>query len=192
MIAAAVGLLLAAATWMTLPRRRAQETRPRYLRVAARRSRSRRWRGGRHPEDDVTEAMDLLALVLAAGSPVEVALRDVAEVLDEPLSQELRTVAVALAWGLEDEAAWRAAPPRWGPAAEALSLARRVGAQPARLLSKAADDLRRRRARRAEEAAGVLPVRLVIPLGLFFLPAFVLTTVLPVVLALSTELLTGQ
>jgi pilus assembly protein TadC len=188
--AAAVGLLVAAATWWALPRGR--PGRPgRFVRAVPSRPWSRPRRAGRHHEDDVAEAMDLLALVLEAGSPVEVALRDVAEVLGDPLGQELRAVAAAVAWGLDDEAAWRAAPPRWGPAAEALSLARRVGAPPAGLLSKAADDARSHRARRAEQAASALTVRLVIPLAVLFLPAFVLTTVLPVVLALATELLTG-
>ncbi|HEX2706134.1 MAG TPA: hypothetical protein VHM65_10275 [Candidatus Lustribacter sp.] len=44
---------------------------------------------------------------------------------------------------------------------------------------------------RADEAAARLGVRLVLPLGLAFLPAFGLTTVVPIVVALAGQLLSG-
>lgn len=148
---------------------------------------------GRSPAADgrtqVTEAMDLMALALGTGLPLETALREVARTLGDPGAAELRSVAAALAWGMDDRAAWAVAGSHWGPAGEALALARRVGAPPAGLLRSAAEDERRRRARRAEERASALPVRLVVPLGLLFLPGFLLTTVLPVVVALAADLL---
>jgi pilus assembly protein TadC len=59
---------------------------------------------------------------------------------------------------------------------------------PAGLLRDAAADLRRDALAQVEVATARLSVRLVLPLGLAFLPAFVLTTVVPVVLALADGL----
>jgi len=41
-------------------------------------------------------------------------------------------------------------------------------------------------------ATATLGIRIVLPLGLAFLPAFVLTTVVPVVLALANQVLVSQ
>ncbi|MGB3859956.1 MAG: pilus assembly protein, partial [Ornithinimicrobium sp.] len=68
-------------------------------------------------------------------------------------------------------------------------LAARGGVPPSELLSAAASDLRRDAVARVELQTAQLAVRLVLPLGLAFLPAFVLTTVVPVVIALATSVL---
>lgn len=190
MTALAAGLLLATATWFVLPgpvhlrSSREDGAGPgRGLRLRPRGS------SGAGASGPVTEAMELLALALETGLPVESALRAVADVLGGPGGARLRSVAAAVAWGLEDRAAWTVAGPAWEPVAEALTLARRVGAPPADLLRSAAEDERRRRARLAEERAAALPVRLVLPLGVLFLPAFLMTTVLPVVVALAAQLI---
>lgn len=137
----------------------------------------------------VPDVLDLVALALDAGASTVGALRAASDRLPGPGGVELRTVAAALEWGLPDEAAWGSAPSRWEPAGRALRLAARAGVPPAGLLRRAADDLRRERLSLVDTATARLGVRLVLPLGLAFLPAFLLTTVVPVVLALAGALL---
>nr|WP_281497240.1 type II secretion system F family protein [Ornithinimicrobium sp. F0845] len=153
---------------------------------------ARRWhRGRQEPELDVPDVLDLVALALDAGAGTVAALRTTADRLPGAGGAELRTVVAALEWGLPGDAAWAAAPERWEPAGRALRLAARAGVPPAALLRRAAEDVRRERLNRVETATARLGVRLVLPLGLAFLPAFVLTTVVPVVLALAGALLAG-
>lgn len=140
-------------------------------------------------ELSVPDVLDLLALALRAGASTGGALRATADRLPGRSGEELRAVAAALEWGLPEQAAWSAAPDRWASAARALRLAARAGVPPADLLQRAATDARRERLDRLEAATARLSVRLVLPLGLAFLPAFVLTTVVPVILALAGSLL---
>ncbi|WP_109470936.1 type II secretion system F family protein [Ornithinimicrobium cavernae] len=152
----------------------------------------RRWRSGSGAREiTVPDVLDLIALALEAGASTGGALRAAADRLPGLTGAELRSVAAALEWGLPEEAAWSAAPPRWDAAGRALRLAARAGVPPAGLLRRAADDARRERLNRLETATARLGVRLVLPLGLAFLPGFVLTTVVPVVLALAGALLGG-
>jgi len=148
-------------------------------------------RTGREPDVQVPDVLDIVALALDAGAGTVAALRAAAQHLPGQSGVELRTVVAALEWGLPDDAAWAAAPDRWEPAGRALRLAARAGVPPAALLRRAAEDLRRERLSRVEVATARLGVRLVLPLGLAFLPAFILTTVVPVVLALAGALLSG-
>ncbi|WP_114907398.1 type II secretion system F family protein [Ornithinimicrobium murale] len=151
-----------------------------------------RWsRRSSEPELTVPDVLDLLALALQAGASTMGALRTTADRLPGLTGQELRSVAAALEWGLPDETAWGAAPARWEPAGRALRLAARAGVPPADLLRRAAEDARRERLDRVETATARLGVRLVLPLGLAFLPGFVLTTVVPVVLALAGSLISS-
>ncbi|MGB5952774.1 MAG: type II secretion system F family protein [Ornithinimicrobium sp.] len=140
-------------------------------------------------EPSVSETLQHLSLALRGGAGLQPALREVAAASPGSTGVELMAVAAAMAWGLDDDAAWSHAPPRWEPARRALMLASRAGVAPSPMLSAAANDLRRDRVAAVEEATARLSVRLVLPLGLAFLPAFVLTTVVPVVLALAATVL---
>ena len=73
--------------------------------------------------------------------------------------------------------------------AAAWILSSRTGAAAATVLRAAARDLRSTRRRRARVAANSLGVRLVVPLGLTTLPAFLLWAVAPVALGLAHETL---
>lgn len=134
------------------------------------------------------EVLDLLSLALGGGADVQSAVQQVAAVVGGPAGRELGAVRAALAWGLEEDAAWGQAPLHWAPARRALALAATAGVPPAQLLTDAAADLRRDALAGIEVATARLSVRLVLPLGLAFLPAFLLTTVVPVVLALAQGL----
>jgi pilus assembly protein TadC len=177
-VSAALALTLAVLLW---PRSRSWR-----VAGAARGRRDRR--PGHALEAGVPESLELLALAMDGGTDLQGALRQVARVVGGPLGRQLLTVAAGVAWGLDDDEAWELVPAHWDPARRALGLAGRAGVPPAGLLASAAADQRRDALAGVETATARLSVRLVVPLGLAFLPAFVLTTVLPVVLALASEL----
>ncbi|GAA4419705.1 hypothetical protein GCM10023169_10640 [Georgenia halophila] len=90
--------------------------------------------------------------------------------------------ARALLLGSSWSEAWEQAPGTLRPLVDALEPAWVDGAAPGPLLRQAAGGVRATRAREAQEAAAKLSVRLVLPLGLCYLPAFVLVGVVPVIL----------
>lgn len=132
----------------------------------------------------VAYAMELLALALAGGAPTVVALETVAQAGNGPASTALSRVAAALRWGVGDAGAWASVSSVWMPAASAFTLAARAGAAPSALLRQGAADLRAAESERVAVAGAKAGVRIVLPLGLCFLPAFVLLTVVPLVLGL--------
>lgn len=136
----------------------------------------------------VAEAMELIALALRGGGSVTVAVRTVAGVLPGPLGDDLREVGAALQRGEDPDRAWATVDACWRSGARTLRLAQAAGAAPGEALVDAARDLRREAAADVEAGAARLGVRLVVPLGLAYLPAFVLITVVPVVLALTRDL----
>lgn len=136
----------------------------------------------------VAEALELMALALRGGGSVTVAVRTVAGVLPGPLGEDLGVVAAALHGGEDPDRAWSGADRYWRVGARALRLAQAAGVPPGQALVDAAADLRREAVADVEVRAARLGVRLVLPLGLAYLPAFVLITVVPVVLALTRDL----
>ncbi|MFX0538508.1 type II secretion system F family protein [Ornithinimicrobium sp. Y1847] len=129
-----------------------------------------------------------MALALAGGCSLGAAARLVADQLPVDYGEELAAVAHALTRGEDPGQAWAAAGPRWSVARRCLDLAARAGVAPGEALVRAAQDLRRDAVAEVEVAAARLGVRLVLPLGLGYLPAFVLITIVPVVLALTQDL----
>jgi len=141
---------------------------------------------------DVAAVIDLLALTLRGGAGLVEAMEAVASRVGGALGLQLQTVAAARRWGVEDATAWASIPSAWGPAARALRMAATAGVPPADVLARAAQEVRRAEQQRLEVATATLGIRLVLPLGLVFLPAFVLTTVAPIVLALAHQVLAAQ
>jgi len=139
--------------------------------------------------EDVAASMLLLAVALQSSCGVMEAIDHTARVAPPAAAGELAVVAAGLRWGVTEEQAWAEADPRWARTALALRLAREAGVAPSSLLLTGADDLRSNRLAAVDVAAARLGVRLVIPLGVAFLPAFVLTTIVPVVLALARQVL---
>lgn len=159
--------------------------------------RSRRGlRPGARPETDagassralVPEALELLGLALLGGGSLAEAARITAAVLPGDRGQPTATVAAALRRGHDTEQAWAEAGPLWEPARRSLDLAAVAGIAPGPALRQTAGDLRAAAITEVEVATARLGVRMVLPLGLAFLPAFVLTTVLPLVIALTQDL----
>lgn len=134
--------------------------------------------------NDVADAVALLAMALKGGAAVTTALDRVADLSTGQVSDDLRTVAAAHRWGLPSAVAWSQLDPCWRSVALVWEAAESAGVAPAALLESAAQRLREQEAAAREarlQRAGVL---LVLPLGGLFLPGFLATTVVPVVLHL--------
>lgn len=136
---------------------------------------------------DVADATDLVALALTAGGSVPDVLESVARVAPSAAAMDLRRVSAALRWGRDMREAWTFASPGWGPSATALVVSTSCGAPASEVLRAAAAQIRDEEERRLEAAAGRAGVLLVLPLGLCFLPAFVATSVVPMLLVLLGE-----
>jgi hypothetical protein len=141
------------------------------------------------PVVEIAGVVDLLALTLRAGVGVVEAMEAVAARVGGLPGMHLRSVAAAGRWGVDDATAWSTVPTAWEPAAMALRMASAAGIPPADALRGAAQEIRRAEQQRLEVATATLSVRIVLPLGLLFLPAFILTTVMPIVIALARQVL---
>lgn len=141
-----------------------------------------------NPRPDATIVLALMRAAIRSGVAIPRALQGVGEALQ---SACLTRAGTLLLLGAEWDEAWRSAVPDSAEAAvcRALEPAWRDGADPLPLLERAAETWQARRDRRAREAAARLGVRLVLPLGLCYLPAFVLVGVLPIVFATGGVLL---
>ena len=154
---------------------------------------------------DVPVVLELLGAALRAGAGVPRALEATGAALAGATSSgafgasgsrsadasALRAAADALRLGADWDGAWRDAPTRLGPAHRALRGAWTDGASPTGALRAAEEELLRARRAAARTAAARLAVRLVLPLGACYLPAFVLIGLVPVLLALGVDLLSG-
>ncbi|MEU4777506.1 type II secretion system F family protein [Micromonospora sp. NPDC023633] len=140
---------------------------------------------------DLPLAADLLAAAMRAGAPVDRSILAVAGALDGPLADRLAQVGRLLRLGGGPEEAW--APLAAVPGAERLTAAvlrsANSGAALAGALTRLADDLRADRATTAEAAARRAGVLIVLPLGLCFLPAFILAGLVPVIVAVLGDVL---
>lgn len=140
-------------------------------------------------EEQVASAMVLLAVAVQSGCGVVEAIEQVASVGGDAAARQLGVVAAALRWGVDDAHAWTVVDPAWARTELALRVAVRSGIAPSSLLLDGAADLRSAHLAQVDVRAARVGVRLVLPLGLAFLPAFILTTVVPVVLALTRQVL---
>ncbi|WP_217712068.1 type II secretion system F family protein [Kitasatospora sp. NA04385] len=170
-----VGLLAGGAAWRLLPRVRAPDQR--------RRAAEHEW---------LVRQLPLAAELLAAcfgsnGSPAE-AVAAVADSVPPPMRDRLSQVAARLALGAGPERCWGQLADECqplAPLARCLARTSLSGAPPAAALTGLAQSQRAAAARAAHarvRRAGVLATA---PLGLCFLPAFVLIGVVPVVTGLT-------
>ncbi|MPZ00699.1 MAG: secretion system protein [Actinophytocola sp.] len=198
MIALAIGIVAAAVLVCPVPR--ASILRTHALQPASRlptepsaadrgvcRILSRFRRSDRANEPSLAAHWDLLAACLRAGMPVADALCALADTMPTSAATALRRVGELIALGAAPEEAWR---PALDCAATAplARAARRTARSGSALAGAAADLAARVRAEVAESAqeraqrAGVL---ITLPLGLCFLPAFLVLGVVPVVIGLA-------
>jgi Flp pilus assembly protein TadB len=140
---------------------------------------------------DLPLGADLLAAALRAGAPVDGAAAAVADALDGPLGTRLRRTARSLALGATPADAWTHLTGIPG-ADRLIAAAVRTSASGGALagaLGRLADDLRADRAVAIEAAAQRAGVLIVLPLGLCFLPAFLLAGLVPVLIAVLGDVL---
>lgn len=140
---------------------------------------------------DLPLALNLLAACLEAGSPLGPAVGAVGTAMGGPLGNELAAVAVSLRLGSSPEQAWSrlAADPTVRPVARAVVRVSDSGAALAPMVGRLAEEQRARARLAAEAAARRAGVLVVAPLGLCFLPAFLLLGVAPVVIGLASLVL---
>lgn len=145
------------------------------------RSMVRRARGG---DDEVDPAMlcDLAVAGLESGAAVPSVLAALGAATGVP---ELARIGRELVLGASWSTAWDPMPACAPLIADALEPAWCDGASPVPLLERAATQVRARRVADARARAEQLGVRLVVPLGVFLLPAFVALGVVPVLLHLA-------
>lgn len=140
---------------------------------------------------DLPLGADLMAAALRAGAPVDRAAAAVADALGGPLGECLGRVARSLRMGAEAGEAW--AQVAGVPGTERLIAAAirssASGGALAGALGRLADDLRADRTVAIEAAARRAGVLIVLPLGLCFLPAFLLAGLVPVIVALLGDVL---
>lgn len=156
-----------------------------------------RWARGGDGDPDVTAqlradlpvACDLLAVCLAAGTPVSGAVASVGGALGGPLGEVFGTVAARLRLGAAPRQAWAGVPDGVAPLARVVVRAGETGSSVAPALHALALD--RRAAQRAATAAAVqrAGVAVLAPLGACFLPAFLCLGVVPLVLGVAADVL---
>lgn len=140
---------------------------------------------------DVQVLLELVAAALRSGAGVPRALEATGVAIGGPDGAVLTRTAHALVLGASWERAWADVPTVLHPMVRALRGAWLDGAAPGDALRAAGDEVRHERRSTARTAAARLGVRLVLPLGACYLPAFVLVGLVPVLLALGIDLLTG-
>ncbi|MEV1009784.1 type II secretion system F family protein [Streptomyces sp. NPDC049881] len=162
---------------------------PARARVAALRRRLRPARPRTDPA--LPLAAGLLAACLAAGAAPAAAAGAVGAALGGPVGDRLRRVGAELRLGGDPAAVWGSFGTLPGAAglARRLELAETSGAPVAAAVTAEAAESRARRRRAAQGSARRAAVAVTGPLGLCFLPAFLLIGVVPVVIGLTKELL---
>ena len=133
-------------------------------------------------DDQLAFDLDLVAICLTSGLPIPVALALTAEATED--RSGLQRIGRAMTIGgrklAEDD--------RLLPVLEVFEFSEHTGVGPAPLIESVAKELRDSSRRRQQEAAAALGVRLVLPLGVCILPAFLLLSVVPVVISLLSDL----
>lgn len=170
-----IGVPVAAAVWLSFSRLGNGERRRRRARLIA----------------DLPVAVDLLAACLRGGAPWHEAVEAVADAVGGPLGEELRAVSVQIRLGADPAEAWRALAeePMLAPLARAAVRAASTGAALAPSLSRLARDQRRVARSAAAARARAAGIRALAPLGLCFLPAFVLLGVVPAIAGIASTIL---
>ena len=137
---------------------------------------------------DAPVAMRLLAVCLDAGRPLDHSCEVVADALGGPLADDLRQLATAVRLGSAPEPAGSSA---WDTAVHLVLRSASSGIAVSAALDVAATEARAAAVAASEAAARRAGVLVVLPLGVCFLPAFVLLGVVPLVYGIVLELLAG-
>ncbi|WP_448187736.1 type II secretion system F family protein [Azospirillum sp. sgz301742] len=143
------------------------------------------------------DALDLLLICVEAGLALNAALVRVSNELDQAhplLCEHFRMVSQEMQAGASREAALRKMGERVGieevtALVSLLVQSESMGVSVAHTLRVYTSEMRRKRLLRAEEHANKLPVRMVLPLAGFVMPAFLIVIITPSVIRISGALL---
>jgi len=141
-------------------------------------------RGAARTGLDLALVCDLLCVALTAGASLPRACETVGRAAGAGHGATLARAARALKLGASWEEAWQG-----HPLGAALAPAWSDGADPTPLLAQLARSVRAGRSATAKTAAAKLSVRLVLPVGLCLLPAFILAGVVPLLVSGSIRVL---
>jgi pilus assembly protein TadC len=169
-----VGTLLAIIVVAVSRRREAPDVRRRRERISA----------------ELPFAVELMVACLRAGQPVGAALDAAAHAVGGPLGERLAWVGSQVRLGAEPRDAWATLAGDGSLAALSRTMTRAVlsGAPVADALARLSEDARQQARATASAAARRVGVQVVAPLGLCFLPAFVLLGIVPVVAGLMGQI----
>ncbi|QYN36139.1 type II secretion system F family protein [Pseudonocardia sp. DSM 110487] len=155
-------------------------------------------RGGRpggalapEPDTDLAAGWELLAVCLEAGLPVALAVTAAAEPLRGVVGARLRRTAGLLELGADASAAWLAAEqlPALATFARAAGRSAGTGSALAQVARAEAERIRAGLLDTAQAKAQRAAVLITAPLGVCFLPAFMVLGIAPVVVGLAGEVL---
>ncbi|MGW0810516.1 type II secretion system F family protein [Nonomuraea sp. NPDC002799] len=140
---------------------------------------------------DLPFAADLMTACLLAGRPVSAATEIAAKAVAGPLGQRLTWASSQLRLGADPAPTWAclARDPEMAALARAMSRAAQSGAPVADVLTRLADDAREKARAVSVATARNVGVKAVAPLGLCFLPAFVLLGIVPVIAGLAATII---
>lgn len=139
-------------------------------------------------EAALPHAVELLGICTRGGLNVAMALKRVADRTPGPLGEELHRTMREVELGAPRAHALEKLLERTGVGeveglVRALTMSEQLGTPVATALETLASDQRRRRLRQAEEQARKAPVKMLFPLVFLILPAFILLTVVPLLLS---------
>ncbi|WP_243390203.1 pilus assembly protein [Bifidobacterium margollesii] len=143
------------------------------------------------PPLPVTLMLELIAVAVRQGASIPRALQVIGVTSGTRLGRDMMCVASALNRGVEWNGAWTVVSPR-GREAEEFELIRgalepswRHGVSPLLRIAAQVERIDRDERQRIEREAAGLSVRLLMPMGLCFLPAFILIGVVPSIAAFA-------
>jgi Flp pilus assembly protein TadB len=141
-------------------------------------------------QDNVPAVVELIAGCLAAGLAMPAALEAASVAGDDVTREACLAAAAALRRGAPPPEAWQTwfADPSLEPVARATSRTTQSGAGVADDLRRVAARLRAQRHSRIQQRVQQSSIWIVVPLGLCFMPAFVLVAVVPVIVGLVSHL----
>lgn len=127
--------------------------------------------------------VQLLAAALRAGADVESAMSLVVHALPGPFADRLKVLGHELSLGVSPEQVWQrvSSDPQFGSLARTLGRAQETGAAVADVVDALAVELQGRRRAETERRAKSVDVQASAPLGVCFLPAFMVLGVVPLV-----------
>lgn|GEM_PF-840085 len=145
----------------------------------------------RRVQIEVSAAMvaDLLAACLASGASTPAATAATASAVGGPSAELLNECVAQFELGADHRRVWAPlmAEPALAPIARAILRSAETGAPLTSTLLRVGDDLRSTRKAQLDQAAQAVGVKAVGPLGLCFLPAFMLLGVVPLIASLISN-----